>query len=191
MCSASAGRRAAARSPRPARLVPAKAGIIALLDLAGTIVTADALHCNRQTAAAIRARGGDYALIIKGNRGTLLQDAQTLLESADPASAAKTIETAHGRHEERSALVLPTPQDWRQRHGFDGLAAIARIESVRRIGAHEQREARYVALSRLLDPAEALRVVRTHWSIENHQHWLLDVAFAEDRYLTKLIRQMR
>jgi hypothetical protein len=38
--------------------------------------------------------------------------------------------------------------------------------------------------ARLIEPPQALRVVRTHWSIENRQHWLLDVAFAEDRIHT-------
>ena len=37
----------------------------------------------------------------------------------------------------------------------------------------------------MLDPAEALRVVLAHWSIENNQHWLLDVALAEDRAHTR------
>lgn len=172
------------RAPNRSEVTAARE-IIALLDLAGAVVTADALHCNRQTAAAIRARGGDYALLIKGNRGTLLSDAQDLLAAADPQHGATTTETSHGRREERRALVMPVPEDWLGRHGFPGLAAIARIDSVRRIGTKEQRQSRYVALSRLMSPAEALRVVRAHWSIENHQHWLLDVAFAEDRCHTR------
>jgi predicted transposase YbfD/YdcC len=77
------------------------------------------------------------------------------------------------------------PQDWPERFGFPGLTAIARIDSLRQIGETEQRQSRYVALSCLMEPAEALRVVRTHWSIENRQHWLLDVAFAEDRIHTR------
>lgn len=172
------------RAPNRSEVTAARE-IIALLDLTGTVVTADALHCSRKTAAAIRARGGDYALTIKGNRGTLHEDAKQLMEGADPAGAATTIETAHGRHEERRAFVAAVPEPWTQRHGFAGLTAIARIDSLRRIGETEQCQSRYVALSRLMEPAEALRVVRAHWSIENHQHWLLDVAFAEDRCHTR------
>ena len=167
------------RAPKRSEVTAARE-IIALLDLTATTVTADALHGNRVTAAAIRARGGDYALAIKGNRGPMHRDAVALLADPDPALAARTSETAHGRHEERSAWVLPIPPDWAERHRFDGLAAMARIDSLRRVGTHESRQTRYFALSRRLEPTEALHVVRAHWTIENNQHWLLDVALAED-----------
>jgi predicted transposase YbfD/YdcC len=172
------------RAPNRSEVTAARE-IIALLDLAGAIVTADALHCSRKTAAAIRERKGDYALVIKGNRGPLYDEARVLLADADPQDEAATTEKAHGRYEERRAVVAPVPQDWPERFGFPGLAAIARIDSLRQIGETEQRQSRYVALSCLMEPAEALRVVRTHWSIENRQHWLLDVAFAEDRIHTR------
>ena len=165
--------------------VTAVRDIIAWLDLTATTVTADALHGSRATAAAIRARGGDYALAVKANRGPLHRDMQALMATPDPALAAVTIETSHGRHEQRRAWVTPVPDDWRQRHTFDGLTAVARIEAMRRIGDKQATQVRYYALSRVLDPAEALRVVRAHWSIENNQHWLLDVALAEDRAQTR------
>lgn len=166
--------------------VTAAREIIGLLDLTGAVVTADALHCSRKTARAIRDRGGDYALTIKGNRGPLLAEARALLADAAPDAAAVTIEpAAHGRYEERRAWVACVPEGSAERHGFAGLAAVTRIDSLRRIGAKEQRQSRYIALSRLMTPAEALRVVRAHWSIENQQHWLLDVAFAEDRCHTR------
>jgi predicted transposase YbfD/YdcC len=172
------------RAPRRSEVAAARE-IIGLLDLTATTVTADALHGNRQTAAAIRARGGDYALALKGNRGPLHRDAQTLLATADPAQAAATSEVAHGRYEERRAWVVAVPADWQKRHAFADLAAIARIDALRRVDGKETRQTRYFVLSRVLDPAEALRVVRAHWSIENNQHWLLDVALAEDRAHTR------
>lgn len=159
--------------------------IIALLDLTGCTVTADALHASRQTAAAIRARKGDYALVIKGNRGPLHRAIQALLAEPDPAQAASTSETAHGRHEQRQAWVTPVPEDWAERHGFADLRAVARIDSRRRIADREESETRYVILSRRLPADEALRVIRAHWTIENQQHWLLDVALGEDRCHTR------
>jgi predicted transposase YbfD/YdcC len=172
------------RAPQRSEVTAARE-IIGLLDLTATTVTADALHGNRATAAAIRARGGDYALAIKGNRGPLHRAMQALIANADPALAAVTIETSHGRHEERRAWVGIVPDDWRERHKFDGLAAVARIDALRRVGGQQTTQTRYYALSRALDPAEALRVVRAHWTIENNQHWLLDVALAEDRAHTR------
>lgn len=165
--------------------VTAAREIIALFDLAGSIITADALHGSRRTAAAIRARGGDYALVIKGNRGPLHEAAQALFDNVDPTQAESTrAPAAHGRAEERRAWVLAVP-DWAKTYRFDGLVAMARIDARRLIDGREERQTRYVALSRLLPPQEVLRVVRAHWSIENCQHWILDVAFGEDRIHTK------
>lgn len=171
-----AQRRAPGRSETTAALE-----LVALLDLLGATVTADALHGTRRMAAAIRARGGDYALAIKGNRGPLHRAMRELLERADPAASAVTSETAHGRHEERRAVVLPVPPDWPERFGFEDLTAAARVDSVRRLRTKEQRQSRYFALSRALPSREVLRVVRAHWTIENGQHWLLDVVMDEDR----------
>ena len=122
-----AQRRAPGRSE-----VTAALEVVGMLDLLGATVTADALHGTRRMAAAIRARGGDYALVVKGNRGPLHRAMRDLLQGAEPA--ARTSETAHGRREERAAVVRPVPPDW-QRFGFEGLAAVARIDSVRHTGA--------------------------------------------------------
>ncbi|GJE25150.1 ISAs1 family transposase ISRpa7 [Methylobacterium mesophilicum] len=171
------------RAPGRSEVTAARA-IIALLDLTAATVTADALHGNRATAQAIRARGGAYALVIKGNRGPLHRAAQDLFATPDPAEAAITTDAAHGRHETRTAWVRPVP-DWAETYRFPGLTAMARIDSLRRIGDTTERQTRYIALSRTVEPAEALRLVRVHWSIENNQHWLLDVALAEDRIHTR------
>ena len=58
---------------------------------------------------------------------------------------------------------------------------MARIDSLRQHGSKGQRQTRYFALSRRLTPAAALKVVRAHWTIENGQHWTLDVVMDEDR----------
>lgn len=169
-----------------ARLAPGRAEaqtareIIGLLDLTGTTVTADALHGSCETAAAIIARGGDYALALKGNRGPLYREAKARFAEPGPAGA-ETIERGHGRRETRRAWVVAATEG--TAFGFPSLAAIARIDAER--GRDGQPagviHTRYFLLSRRLDPADVLRIVRAHWGIENNQHWLLDVAFAEDR----------
>jgi predicted transposase YbfD/YdcC len=161
--------------------VTAALELVAMLDLEDTVVTADALHGSRRMAAAIRARGGDYVLALKGNRGPLFREARALLAAQPPAAGAASEKPAHGRHESRTAAVLAVPPDWPGRFKFQGLAAIARIDSTRRIGGRLQQQSRLFMLSVVLPPAEALRIVRAYWSIENQQHWLLDVVFREDR----------
>lgn len=168
--------------------VTAAREIIALLDLTATTVTAAALHGSRATAAAIREQNGDYALVIKGNRGPLHRAIAALFTDAEADQGAVRSEPAHGRshgrHETRVAWVRPVP-GWAKTYKFAGLTAVARIDSLRRTGDADERQTRYLALSRDVDAAAALRLTRTHWSIENNQHWLLDVALAEDRIATR------
>jgi len=69
---------------------------------------------------------------------------------------------------------------------FPGLAALGRIESERRQGdGKPARWVHYVALSKKLSPRRMLEVNRTHWSVENHLHWPLDVVFHEDDARTR------
>ena len=155
--------------------------LVGTLDLTGSTVTADALHGTRVMSAAIRAQGGDYALAIKGNRGPLHRAMQALMADPDPAQAAQTIDAAHGRNEQRRAWTTNAPNGWAERFGFADLNAIVRVDAVRRLGHTEERHSRFYALSRYMPPAEALQVVRAHWTIENGQHWTLDVLMDEDR----------
>src|SRR4029077_11055512 len=48
--------------------------LLKMLALQGAIVTADALNCQRTIAQQIVDQGGDYALALKGNQGTLHDD---------------------------------------------------------------------------------------------------------------------
>lgn len=150
--------------------------LIGMLDLSGATVTGDALHCHRRMAAAITARGGAYALALKGNQSGLKREAETLLAAQDPVATDTVSEVSHGRSERRTGRVV-SAAGMGARHRFEGLAAIAEI-TCERGGAAPQR--RLYLLSRHLTPAEAIATVRAHWSVENTLHWSLDVTLAED-----------
>jgi predicted transposase YbfD/YdcC len=148
---------------------------LALLRLDGCIVTADALHCRADTAQAILDAGADYALALKANQPGLLAVAVAAFESSGPAAAAGP-ELAHDRREQRSASVAAV-SDLR----FPGAVAFGRVESHRTPeGAPHETLVRYFILSTRLSPEQMLDVARTHWSIENQLHWVLDVRLAED-----------
>lgn len=155
--------------------------LLALLDLDGAIVTADALHCRPDTAAAIRGRKGHYVLALKRNRGRLFKAASALVEAARrPSRASQPSRRAHGRFERRQAVVVPAGE-LAQQHGFPDLVAIGRIDSWRGSdGKPGKPKVRFFLLSRKLSAKQLLDVVRAHWSIENNLHWVLDVLFAED-----------
>ena len=150
---------------------------LALLRLEGCIVTADALHCRADTAQAILDTGADYALAVKANQPTLLARAMALIEAADPAGEAiDGPRRDHDRVEARAALVAAaTGID------FPGLAAVARVETHRKsAGEPEPIIVRYFLLSTVLTAERMLEVARTHWTIENQLHWVLDVTLDED-----------
>ncbi len=150
---------------------------LALLNLKGCIVTADALHCRADTAQAILDAGADYALALKANHPTLLAKAQALIEAADPAGEAISGPAkAHDRVEGRAAIVVPARD-----MDFPGLVAVARVETHRKTaGVPEPVIVRWFLLSTQLSAERMLTVARTHWTIENQLHWVLDVAFDED-----------
>jgi predicted transposase YbfD/YdcC len=147
---------------------------IRLLDLAGAIVTADALHCHRDFAGEIIARGGDYVLALKCNQPGLYDAALARLAQGKGRSA--SIEAlAHGRRERRSACVV-SAGDIGENRDFPGLSAIIRVSAER----GGKREERLYLASRRFGPKQALAITRQHWQIENGLHWALDVAMRED-----------
>src|SRR5271165_7457627 len=87
--------------------------LLEMLSLKGTIVTTDALNCQRAIAEQIVEQKGDYALALKGNQGTLFDDVVLLLDDAElkANTAAPVVEADHGRIETRTATVS-TEIDW-------------------------------------------------------------------------------
>ena len=162
--------------------------LLDMLSLKGTIVTADALNCQRGIAGKIVEKGGDYALALKGNQGTLHDDVRRLLD--DPkfgASVSKpTIDGDHGRIETRMAMIS-TDIDWLQQdHHWPGLAAIGKVVRVRETAEKTTTETAYYLLSTALSAERLGEVVRSHWGVENRLHWRLDVVMNEDQARNRL-----
>jgi len=158
--------------------------LLEMLSLQGCIVTVDALNCQRATAAKVLERGGDYVLALKGNQGTLHEDVSLYLD--DPAveprlQRCRTVDGDHGRIETREALVCSDIGWLQQRHAWPGLAAIGKVVRTRESNGKTSRETAYYLLSATLSAERFAQVVRTHWSIENSLHWVLDVTMNEDQ----------
>ena len=156
--------------------------VLALLSLEGSIVTADALHCHRAMAKTVLDRGGDYVLAIKANRGPLFKAVVGQFARSGKRSAAKKVEpSTHDRRESRRATVMRN-SSLASVHDFPGTVAIGRVTSRRR--PHGDRTepvvVRYYLLSKHMSAKRLLQVTRSHWTIENQLHWVLDVHFDED-----------
>lgn len=156
--------------------------VLDLLSLEGCIVTADALHCTRAFAAAVRERGGDYVLAIKANRGRLFNTViQQFGQSGKRSTAEQIDRSSHDRNEARRATIMRNTS-LAGLYGFPAAAAVGRITS-RRCLRGQRADApvvRYYLLSKYISPKRLLHVTRSHWGIENQLHWVLDVHFAED-----------
>jgi predicted transposase YbfD/YdcC len=162
----------AAASPKPGQNeVEVALDVIELIDLAGRLITADALHCHTRMAAAITGKGGDYLLALKGNRRHWLAAANRQMADAAPAIAERAA-ISHGRDEWRRAEVVAAGEPL-----MPGHAAFVRITSRR---DQAKPTTRWFMASTILSPHEALDLTRAHWQIENGLHWMLDVHLDED-----------
>jgi predicted transposase YbfD/YdcC len=154
---------------------------IKLLSLKGCIVTVDALHCHRAMAQAVLDARGQYVLALKENQSALFREVRRrFVEAGRTDTFSAEVETGHGRMDQRSAKVMADTTLARA-HDFPGIRALAQVEALRRVeGKPDEIKTRYFLLSLPLSAGQLLQTVRTHWTIENQLHWVLDVAFDED-----------
>ena len=165
--------------------IPALPELLELLDVKGRTVTADAMHAQRGSAAAIVAKGGDYALQLKRNQGAMHEDVVEYLDNP-PKSAEllshQQVDKGHGRVETRTATVCHDVGWLQERHDWPGLSAIGKVVGERRLAdGSESADARYFLLSGKPSAERFGRIVRSHWAIENGLHWVLDVSMDEDQ----------
>ncbi|MCC6355525.1 MAG: ISAs1 family transposase [Verrucomicrobiae bacterium] len=160
--------------------------LLRALELAGCIVTLDAMGCQRRIAREIAEADADYVLALKGNQGTVHQEVRDYLDDAilnHPSELGQTqsIEKDHGRIETRRYWQGDRLEWFADRAKWQKLRSVGVVESVRETAGTLQTERRYYLSSLPLDPARFARAVRGHWSVENQLHWVLDVQFSEDQ----------
>ena len=127
--------------------------LLEMLRLKGTIVTADALNCQRAIAQQIVDQGGDYALALKGNQGTLHNDVVLFLDDPESQtiSARPVVDADHGRVETRTATVS-TDIAWLVKdHQWPGLAAVGKVERTARNRQQDNVRDRLLSAQRAFD----------------------------------------
>jgi predicted transposase YbfD/YdcC len=164
--------------------------LLRVLNVAGCIVTIDAMGCQKNIAQTIRDEKADYILRVKDNQGHLHQDLQDWFAYADQVQFAQmdysyreVVNKDHGRLEIRRCWAIGDPLAFEYIRHYDGwadLRSIVRVQRERRIGAKVEQETAYYISSLPSDAAKLLAATRAHWGIENSCHWVLDVTFGED-----------
>ena len=161
--------------------------LLDMLAIEGTIVTIDAMGCQRNIAQKIVDKKADYVLALKGNQGSLREDVELFVAEQKAAgfkhttiSRDQTVDGDHGRIETRATTVIHDVAWLRERHDWPGLKAVVMVESTRETAGKIEQETRFyitslVLLAHLLGP-----IIRSHWAIENSLHWVMDMIFRDD-----------
>jgi predicted transposase YbfD/YdcC len=165
--------------------------LLEMLAIKGCTITIDAMGCQKDIATCIRKRGGDYLLQVKANQPATLNDLSAFFADADARNwkdinhtTARTDSNnhdhGHGRDETRIAHACRVRGHWLDAHGWTDLHQIVRIRRARTISGTTSTEDSYYITSEHRDADKLLSMARQHWGIEAN-HWILDVAFNEDR----------
>lgn len=170
--------------------------LLRALELAGCIVTLDAMGCQKKIAKEIIESDADYVLALKGNQETVHEEVKSYLDDAilqaarkptaippphSPLAFHQTVEKDHGRIETRRYWQSQTLDWFADLAKWEGLRSVGVVESVRDVDGQVSTERRYYISSLPLDILCFVRAVRSHWGVENNVHWHMDVSFGEDQ----------
>jgi predicted transposase YbfD/YdcC len=162
--------------------------LLDVLEIAGCVVTIDAMGCQKKISEKIIGQDADYVLALKENQGNLYEDVQALFSYAEETEFVdcdyyKTIEKGHGRTDIRECWTTSNPDYLfylRNRSEWTNLRTLVMVKRERRYGDKIETEVKYYISSLMSNAQYILDVVRGHWGIENKLHWVLDIAFRED-----------
>ncbi len=153
--------------------------LLALLGVAGAVVVADALHCNRKSAKAVVDAGADYLFSVKDNNPSLKENIALYIHNEEMENCEKT-EKNGGRIEKRTAFVSSDVGWLEGKDAWPNLACVGAIHTEFEKDGKKSSEWHYYISSASLSAKDLLRHARLEWGVES-MHWLLDVHFQEDR----------
>ena len=163
--------------------------LIDRIDVKETVITIDAMHCQKETIEKIRQNKADYVVGLKKNQGNFYQDVKAMFdkefmdinEKEDNYEEYSEIEKNRGRIERRTGYVLKDVAyftdylaDWK------GLNKIICIKRETEEKGKKTEEKSYYLSSKEASVRELMGYIRNHWQIESF-HWILDVNLGEDK----------
>jgi len=160
------------------------------LDLYGSIVTIDAIGCQKDIAGFVREKEAHYILAVKGNQPTLAEEITEYFDWAlnDPIerkhlSQHREIEFDHGRTTKWRIYATMNTVWFESKGDWADLTSFVMVECTRKTKDKETVQRRYYISSLEADAKYHHQRIRGHWHVENKLHWMLDVAFNEDHSL--------
>ena len=159
----------------------------------GSIITVDAIGCQKKVAAKIIEKEADYFLAVKANQPTLFDDIQNFFntkigDEQEKLSYHETLDKRHGRIEIRRCYSSENIEYLQEKHpAWQDFNSICCVESERHIGSKKSITKRYYISSTAAGAETHLSYSRDHWRIENNLHWVLDVQFKEDESQIRIV----
>lgn len=162
--------------------------LLAMLDVTDTVVTIDAMGCQKKIAKQIVKQEGHYVLQVKSNQPDLhdamVEAMDELIEGRIPHAPVayhEAVDGDHGRVEQRRIWTTEWIDWYSGKSAWPGLKTFICVERERQIGEDTSRERSYYISDLVgVPPERMLSYIRGHWGIENRLHWCLDMAFRED-----------
>ena len=160
------------------------------LDIRGSVVTIDAMGCQKEIAKCIQDKEAHYILAVKENHPTLYQEIKEYFDWAlenpieqNHLSQYKQIDFDHGRTIKWRAVSTKDTVWFESKSDWTGLTRFVMVECSRTVGDEIRIQRRYYISSLEADAEFFHQAIRGHWHVENKLHWMLDVAFHEDHCL--------
>lgn len=161
--------------------------LLQALDIEGSVLTIDAIGCQKAITELIREKKADYIIGLKANQDGLYEQVVEEFERVRTSlPVAVSRDLGHGRAEKRSVRVNENLTFIDASPGWIGLKSVVCVEASRWINDRHQSSKRYYISSLSgCSAAQMGHYIRRHWSIENEQHWHLDITFEEDACLVR------
>jgi len=166
--------------------------LLCQIDLANSLITIDAMGCQKEIAEQTVKGGGDFVIAVKDNQPKLAaaiaaffqEHLERDLEDLQYRSH-ETVDHGHGRIDERAYYLAKVPKDFAPKADWPMVKAIGySLRITTHADGRETHEVRYYICSSYLTGKRFSEAVRGHWSIES-MHWVLDVNFREDESRTR------
>ena len=169
--------------------IPAAQELLRVMDLRNTIVTADAINCQKETVAAIVSGKGAYVLALKGNQQLLYGEVRAYFEECvleklkgKEGCYKKTVEPEHGGTAVREYYITEDTGWYSEREKWKKLRSFGMVHKVlKKVDGTKEEEYRYYICSIGEDVDEFERAARGHWGVEVKLHWHLDFTFRDDK----------
>lgn len=152
------------------------------LDCQGSIISIDAIACQKEIVSKIVEKKADYVISLKKNQAELYHQAeQELSRQIKELPHYVSRDLGHDRAEKRTVYVLEnldfidSLQEWKN---VNSIILVERI--IQRNGKEVTSNSLFISSLKDVSPEKLGEYIRNHWSIENQLHWHLDVTFGED-----------